>query len=260
MLRNGLPRHEQISSWLRDKIRNSEFGPDEKLPSENDISREFEVSRVTVRHALQTLEAEGMIYRRQGLGSFVQPKLVSQRLMRLTDFMEDMESAGITGRSQVIFFGPDVPDASISSQLNLPIATSLIRVDRLRLGNGLPVAYDSTWLPLLYGQFLDRHDLENNTITSILESNYQIDVERGRYRIEAQSASAPVAEHLGVKPGSSLLVIQRIVYTTADKAIYVQRRYYRSDRVAYCLDLNRIPDDSGMPGLQLSDFEPEFKS
>lgn len=260
MIQKGLPRHEQISTWLRDKITSNEFGPNDKLPSENEISKEFDVSRVTVRHALQTLEAEGVIYRRQGLGSFVQPNLVSQRLTQLTDFMEDMASAGIKARSEVLYFGPGESDEEVAHQLGVSHGTPLIRIDRLRLGDGFPVAFDTTWLPLLYGQFLDRHDLTTETISGILESHYDIDVQRGRYRIEAQSATPEIAGHLGVDPGTSLLVIQRVIYTIGGKVIFVQRRYYRSDRVAYCLDLNRTADVAGVAALEFSDFEPEFKN
>ena len=70
-LESGRPRHEQISDWLRQQIENGSYAVDEKLPSEKELGEQFDVSRVTVRRALQTLESEDYIYRRQGLGSFV---------------------------------------------------------------------------------------------------------------------------------------------------------------------------------------------
>jgi GntR family transcriptional regulator len=71
MLKKGIPRHAQISQWLRRQIDEGVFKPEEKLPSENELSRKFDVSRVTIRRALQSLESEAIIYRCQGLGSFV---------------------------------------------------------------------------------------------------------------------------------------------------------------------------------------------
>src|SRR5690606_11578119 len=71
MLQNGKPLHAQISDWLLSQIDLGKLKPDQKLPSENELASKFDVSRVTVRRALQTLEGDSIIYRCQGLGSFV---------------------------------------------------------------------------------------------------------------------------------------------------------------------------------------------
>ena len=105
-LRQGLSRHEQVSQWVRERIEGGALGADAQLPSEHDLSARFGVSRVTVRRALQTLEADGLIYRRQGLGSFVSPPRVAQGLVRLTDFAQDMERAGLSASSRVLHHAP----------------------------------------------------------------------------------------------------------------------------------------------------------
>ena len=84
MLKPGQPRHEQISDWLRVQIQEGVYAADAQIPSESQLTERFEVSRITVRRALQTLENEGLIYRRQGLGSFVKDTRVRQGLVRLT--------------------------------------------------------------------------------------------------------------------------------------------------------------------------------
>ena len=66
MLKSGSPRHEQLSDWLRSQIEQGAYEPDEQLPSEKQLGERFDVSRITVRHALQTLESDGWIYRRVG--------------------------------------------------------------------------------------------------------------------------------------------------------------------------------------------------
>ncbi len=93
-LESGRPRHEQISDWLREQIEQDTYEVDEKLPSEKQLGDRFDVSRVTVRRALQTLENEDYIYRQQGLGSFVKERRAAQGLVRLTDFAQDMAQAG----------------------------------------------------------------------------------------------------------------------------------------------------------------------
>ena len=136
----------------------------------------------------------------------------------------------------------------------------MIRLDRLRIGDGEPIALDRTWLPAFYAQFLEGHDLTKETIYRVLERDYDIPVVRARYRIEATVAGADEAGPLGVPEGAPLLLLERVSYTAADKPIYYQRRYYRADRVAFDLELVRSESSaSGDAGMPLREFESVFK-
>ena len=258
---SGRPRHEQISDWLREQIEEGTYGPDEKLPSEKELGQRFDVSRVTVRRALQTLENESYIYRRQGLGSFVQEQQATQGLVQLTDFAQDMAQAGLDASSRVLHHEPESPPSDVAVRLDTDEA-QVMRLDRLRLGDGRPIAFDRTWLPMFYAQLLEGHDLEHETIYQILETEYDIPILRGRYRITAANANASLAGPLGVDPGEALLLIERLSLTEGEKRVYFQRRYYRSDRVAYELELVRDPSrrDSSEHGMSLHDFEPVFET
>src|SRR6056297_762879 len=260
-LESGRPRHEQISDWLREQIDDGAYGTDEKLPSEKEIGERFDVSRVTVRRALQTLESENYIYRRQGLGSFVKERRASQGLVRLTDFAQDMAQAGLEASSDVKHHTPESPPPDVAVHLDTD-DQKVMRLDRLRLGDDHPVAFDRTWLPMFYAQLLEEHDLEHETIYGILEREYNIPVLRGRYRITAANAEAAVADPLGVPEGEALLLIERLSLTEGEKRVYFQRRYYRSDRVAYELELARDPGQqyAAEHGMPLRDFEPVFET
>ncbi|MFP4228350.1 MAG: GntR family transcriptional regulator [Salinivenus sp.] len=255
----GRPRHEQISEYLRQQIEDGFYEVDAKLPSEKELGEMFDVSRVTVRRALQTLEHEGYIYRRQGLGSFVNDRPAAQGLVRLTDFAQDMAQAGLEASSEVRHHSPETPPPAVATRLGLEDGATVMRLDRLRLGDGHPVAFDRTWLPMFYAQLLDDHDLSRETIYGILEQDYEIPVLRGRYRITAANAGPDTAEALDVEPDRALLLIERLSLTQGEKPIYFQRRYYRSDRVAYELELARDTDaHSPEQGMPLRDFEPVF--
>lgn len=260
MLKSGRPRHEQISDWLRDQIEQGVLAPDDQLPSEHRLGTQFGVSRITIRRALQTLEHDGLIYRRQGLGSFVRDQRVRQGFVRLTDFIEDMAQAGIVATSRVCHFEQERATPEIASILGIPEGKIVIRLDRLRLGDGEPIAFDRTWLPVFYGNLLEGHNLEEGTIYRILEQDYQIPVQRGRYRIEAVNADAKVAQVLDVPEHRALLLIERVSMTIGDKPVYFQQRYYRSDRVAYELELARDTSQTTKHGMPLREFEPVFKS
>ncbi len=116
-------------------------------------------------------------------------------------------------------------------------------MDRLRLAEERPIAYDTTWLPLRLGVLLTGMDLTQETIYHILEARYSIPVFFGAFYISAAEATAKQATYLEVAPGSALLVIQRISYTTQDEPVYIQKRYYRPDRVQYRVTLRRYHDE-----------------
>ena len=256
----AVARHEQISDWLRAQIERGDPAAHEQLPSEKALGEQFGVSRITVRRALQTLENEGLIYRRQGLGSFVAEPPIRQGLVRLTDFDQDMTRAGLRASSRVLHHETEALQPDVAAKLSLDMGTAAVRLDRVRLGDGLPVAFDRTWLPLFYGQLLEGHDLAETTIYRILETEYGIPILGGRYRIEAANAPSDVAAVLEVPERRALLVVNRLSYTIAERPVYFQKRYYRSDRVAYELELSRKGTESGSAddGMPLRDFEPVF--
>ncbi len=262
MLSPGTPRHEQISNWIRERIESGVYELNHQLPSENQICEQFGVSRITVRRALQTLESEGLIYRRQGLGAFVSNKRVSQGMVRLTSFVEDMEQAGLVAKSLIISYDQVICPESIAQKLQVEPGKKVCMLERLRLANDEPIAFDRTWLPVFYGQLLEGHDLKNETIYRILEEDYQIEILRGHYRMDAVNADQFLADQLHVTLGRALFLVERTSMTSHDKTVYFQRRYYRTDRVSYELELARdsASKKAGDSGMPLREFAPKFKN
>jgi GntR family transcriptional regulator len=259
-LRPGIPLHEQISSWIREEIGAGRLPPESQLPSEHDLCHRFGVSRITVRRALQTLEADGLIFRRPGLGSFVCDKRVPQGLVRLTDFAQDVGRAGLKATSRVLRWAPEPCPASVAERLGIAAEATVVRLDRLRLGDGEPMALDRTWIPRYYAQLLEGHDLTRETLYRVLEREHGIPALSGRYRITAAVADPDTGSGLEVEPGEALLVVERTTRTVGNKAIYFQRRYYRADRMAYELELSRDPEPPGVggeppDGMPLREFE-----
>ncbi|MCC5927163.1 MAG: GntR family transcriptional regulator [Bacteroidetes bacterium] len=259
-LKEGIPRHTQITRWVEQQIREHNYKPDEKLPSENELATKFDVSRVTIRRALQSLESNGLIYRCQGLGSFVSNTRTPHNLVRLTDFNEDMVRAGMTASSEVRNFTTVEASEALAQALDVEPGQLVVQIDRLRLGNGEPIAFDSTWMPVFYGQLIKKEALEKQTIYRILEESYDIQIIRGTYHITADVAVEGLCRELHAPPGSPLLRIDRSTYTIGDKPVYFQKRYYRSDRVMYEMTLERNRSERGdTDEMPLKEFCPIFK-
>ena len=235
------PRHEQVAAWLRLQITEGALAPGARLPTEHALCERFGVSRITVRHALATLDAEGLVARRQGAGSFVARPRMPTGLARLTSFAEDAARAGLAGTSHVLYHGPDTADAAIAAALGRDVGAPIVRLDRLRLTDGVPIAFDRAWLPPDLAQALDGHDLAAATLFGLFD-RAGLAIDRGHLRIDATAAAGDVADVLGVPPGTALLRLVRTIADGNGRVLYVQCRQYRADRAAFDLTLARDAD------------------
>jgi GntR family transcriptional regulator len=259
-LANGaMPLHEQLKEAIRRDIATGKYIPEEKLPSEAEFTQLYGISRTTVRNALNDLVNEGILSRKQGVGTFIAAKNGNADMVRLTDFVEDMVQAGLTATSKMLKFEPESATAEVAESLAVQTGTKTMRLERLRLGNNQPIAFDITWLPLRYGLLLADEDLGNNTIYSLLESKFDIPVLRGTYFIEACNADDYLAQPLEIAPGTALLLLTRISYTDGNKPVYYQKRYIRSENIKYRISLERhATADQNRHASLIREFVPVF--
>jgi GntR family transcriptional regulator len=251
------PLYHQLKAILRAEIERGTYRPGDRLPTEQELMQSYGVSRITVRQALDELEGEGLIVRRHGKGTYVAEKRIEQNLVRLTDFVEDMQLAGLEPSSRVLRYQREPAGPLVAQALDVGEGEEVVRIDRLRLASGRPIAYDTTWLPLRFGLLLPAEDLAHETIYHILESRYGIPVETGTFQITAASAGAELARLLDVPPATALLLIERLSCTAGNVPVYVQERYYRPDRVRYRIALQRSSAQTGRPPL-VSELRPVF--
>lgn len=254
-----VPLYHQLKQALRNEIEQGVYKPGDRLPSEPELIREYGISRITVRQALDELEAEGLIIRRHGKGTYVAERRIEQDLVRLTDFVEDMQQAGLAASSQVLNFLCETATPAIAAALKMEEGAQVMRLERLRLADNRPIAFDVTWLPLHFGKLLTEEDLNKETIYHILETRYGIAVETGTFHITAAVASTRQASLLDVAPGCALLVIQRISYTNGGVPVYIQERYYRPDRVQYRVQLHRHGESHNGNASRIDEFRPVFE-
>ncbi len=252
-----IPLYHQLSQLLRAAIEQGTYHPGDRLPSEPELIREYGVSRITVRQALDELEAEGLVMRRHGKGTYVAEPRIEQELLRLTDFVEDMERAGQHPSSRVLAFVHEPVPPMVARALQLPAGTEVVRVDRVRLADDRPIAYDMTWLPLRFGELLVGVDLTKETIYQVLERRYAISILTGTFTITAAVATAQQAALLETERGAPLLVMQRLSCAARNESVYFQERYYRPDRVQYRVTLHRYQNTIG--SSKIDEFRAIFE-
>jgi GntR family transcriptional regulator len=233
------PAYRRIAAHFQSEVRAGRLRAGEKLPSESELMALFAVSRITVRHAIGQLSAEGLVETRHGSGTFVRQAPVPYQLYRLSSFEEVMRSRGLQPGTLVRSFESHRPPADVLEALGE--AGDAYRLERLRLIDGEPLCYDVTWIPSSLGERLWVVDLESRTLYDLYENVLDLRVVGASHEVEAVSASSGVARLLGVPRASAMLVVQRLTQGEAGRPLDWQRRYYRADRFRLELELLRHP-------------------
>jgi len=200
---------------------------------------QYGVSRTTIRQTIQNLIRRGLVEIRRGKGTFVlQPKM-TQELSGLSGFVEDMQLLGRHASARVL--GKQIVPASetVARQLALSAGTPVVRIQRVRLADKVPLSFDETYLPREIGEKVLENNLETEPIFSLLEDKYDTPLVEAEYILEAVSADAVVARAHGVKLGSPIFLIERTSYSVGNQPIDYEKLYYRGDQIRFVSRLTR---------------------
>jgi GntR family transcriptional regulator len=226
--RNGVPAYQRIQGAVRRVIASGGLRPGDAVPSERELARIHEVSLMTARHALATLEREGVVERRRGVGTFVStPKIHFNKLMSYT---EQMRGRSLTVGSKVLFSEVVDDEPEATARLSLAPKTQLLRLERLRHTAGEPFALETCYFSAKqYGGLLSE-PLERESLFGILERSYGVVLGYADEEVDATAADPRTAELLGVPKREPLLRIRQVIYSTKGTVIVYVLGLYRSDR------------------------------
>lgn len=237
--RSPVPMYYQIMRQLLEKIQGGEFAVDSTLPPERELAETYKVSRMTVRQAIIELVNEGILVRRKGIGTFVAPPKLEQALSRLTSFTEDMAQRGMKAGAKVISFDEIVPEPTIRKTLALEAGDKAYECVRLRLADDVPMALETTTLPVSLCPGLARQDLENQSLYRLLAERWGVRLDYATQSIEPACASPHEASLLHVAHGTPLLLMHRITYNQDGRAIEHVKSLYRGDRYKFIIELRQ---------------------
>lgn len=235
------PLYAQVASALASDIAAGALSPGAQIPPEDGLIERFGVSRTTVRKAVESLVARGLVEIRRGRGTFVAAPKIRQELTELSGFVEDMVALGRTPTARLLAKGPVAADNTAAHHLRLLPGTQIYRIERIRLADGTAMSFDVTFLPLDIGKKVARNDLESEPIFSLLEDKYNVPLVEAEYQLEAVTADEHVADALGVPVGSAIFLIERTSYTEGHEPIDYERLYYRGDLIKFVTRLSRRP-------------------
>ncbi|MDR7150136.1 GntR family transcriptional regulator [Hydrogenophaga palleronii] len=235
------PLYEQIKAILRARVLDGTYKPHEQLPSESEMMTAFNVSRITVRQALNDLQNEGLVFRIHGKGTFVSKPKAFQDLGRLQGFGEAMRKMGYETFARVVSMRTVAPSAQVQERLQLSKRAKVTELQRIRFLNREPISLDVTYLPADIGARLAKEDLASRDIFVILENDYGMSLGHADLQIGSTLADERLAGQLQVEEGSPVLVIERTTHTTDGKPIDYEHLYYRGDAFQYKVRVDRAP-------------------
>ncbi|QQR40950.1 GntR family transcriptional regulator [Devosia rhizoryzae] len=231
----GGPLYLQLKRWIEDAIRRGTINPGDALPSERDLAIRADVSRVTVRKAVQHLVQDGILVQRHGSGTFVAPQTqrVEQSLSQLTSFTEDMARRGMAVRAEWLDRGLYVPSPEETMILGLGAGEQVARVSRLRLTGDMPLAIERASLS---ATVLPEPATIGPSLYKYLERFGSRPV-RAIQRIRAANIGEDDAHLLQVATGSAGLHIERVSYLPSGRVIEFTRSIYRGDTYDFVAEL-----------------------
>lgn len=232
----GMPLYLQLKRLIKAQIQDGRLAPGDRVPSERELSDQFGMSRMTARQALIELVREGLLYREQGRGTFVAVRKVSQGLLTVTSFTEDMHSRGIVPSSVILSLTTEAPSLPDRERLRLELGHQMVRVRRLRLGDGRPMALEEASLPQSLVEGIEEHDLSRGSLYEFLKSR-QIELQGAHQTLEAILADEEQAMLLAVPQGAPLLLLERLSYDQFERPAEFVRAVYRGDRYRFYVEL-----------------------
>src|SRR3954471_17679199 len=224
------PKYYQVKRQLLEMISTMPAGS--AVPPERVLSVDFATSRTTVRQALGELVVEGRLERVQGRGTFVAKPKVAQTL-QLTSYTQDMQAQGLHPAVKLLDIGYITAEELVAEKLEIKEGARVLRVERLRMADGEPMAIETTHLSARRFPALRRHLENNRSLYATLAEEYGVHLAEAEETIETVLAPPREAELLGTDVGLPMLLLSRHSFDADGKPVEYVRSLYRGDRYKF---------------------------
>lgn len=231
--------YEEVAAELLARIEGGFYSLAQKLPSEYDLAKDFDVSRLTIRKAIEVLVSGNKLMKYKGKGTYI----ISQQKIQsgsfgLQGFTEVAKSRGMRPQTQVIdFVEAHVPTADIRGQLCLSEGEMIYQITRLRLADDEPMIIEELAIPTRYLPKVSREELASKSIFSLIEE--VIDIGYSHQEVGAEIVNQAQSELLSVPVGSPILQVNSIAFSITSVPILLDTSYYRADKYTFKTILQR---------------------
>jgi len=259
-----IPYYVQVKETLSQRIQQGDWQPGDQLPVDMDLCQEFDVSRTVIRQALNDMVNEGLVIRKKGKGTFVaEPKIGESLVQKLTGFYQDMADRGHPPVSRVLRQEVVPASPGVAAYLEIDSGTPVIVIERLRFVQDEPIVLVTTYLPEALCPGLAHEDLSRQSLYAYIERQYGLAIARGHRSLEAVPADEYEAQHLQVKRGAPLILLDSVSYLEDGTPLEYYHALHRGDRSKFEVELVRIREQGKVRevlGPRVTDLPPSNSS
>jgi GntR family transcriptional regulator len=235
----AVPLYHQLRTILEQRIRLGHWKPNDRLPTEDEICKQFEVSKATVRQALQELASAGLVRREQGRGTFVADNKIQFGPRILNSFTDEMRETGMKAGSRVLEMTLTPASSELGVKLQVPYGTVLFTLTRLRLAGGEPMGIQTVYVPNDLAPGLPEIDFGTASLYDTLQQRYGLIPDHASQIHFATVADPGQAQLLGIPQGAPLVGGERLTFLRNGRPLELTHSAMRGDRYQIKLKLVR---------------------
>ena len=229
-----IPLHKQAEELLRELIESDEYKNGKMLPKEVELAQQLDISRNTLRQAINQLVFEGLLIRKKGVGTKVARKGITGGVKNWHSFSQEMKMLGIEVRNYELRVYFKKPTKEIATFFGISEDERCVVMERLRGNTSFPfvffVSYFNPKLPITGEENF------NMPLYEMLESNYGIYVKTSREEVYARLAGESKAAKLEISPNDPILIRKRFVSDDNGVPVEYNIGYYRADSFTYTIE------------------------
>ena len=233
-----IPKYECIKNDLIQMITEGVYPSGSELPSENDLIEKYNVSRITIRRAIDELYLAGYIEKKQGKRAYIHGDIKTQELTSISSYTEEILRQGMTPSRKVLTSALRLCNEEEQKLLSLDKAEPMYALCRVVYADDKPLCYTDTAVPYKYFRDIEQYDFSDNSLYDIIENTYNIKITTSNLKLRAVLATEEIAHCLDIKKGTPLLHYTAVTYGIVNgKELPIEHfiTYYLTDLFEYSL-------------------------
>lgn len=230
--KSEIPLYQQLAHSIKKAVDEQKLKENDKIPTENEFCKIYDLSRTTVRQALDILEKDGYIYKLKGKGSYVSTPKIYQNRSSFSKFYDDIRSLGKIPVSKIISLKVKVANAYVKEKMQLEENDLICQIKWVRYGNNEPLIYETINLNYKLVDGIETKELADKKLYDILFEEYGIKMTHGKELFYPCKLDLNEAKNLGLKENDLGMKVERIVYQGKDIVEYTTSTV-RGDRFVY---------------------------
>lgn len=225
------PLHVQMEDIIRQKLATGEWAPGQAIPSENEMSAVFGISRTTVRNVITKLVHEDLLDRIPGKGTFVKGQKIVANPLSYAGIREQLEQLGHEVSTKLLSIKKEPGPASVTRRFLGMSNGDFYCITRLRIVKGVPLSLHTSYIPAVLSPDLNMADLEHEQLCVILSKRYGLKAGKTVETLESVAATKEEAQLLNIKPGAPLLSLKDEVMTDDGRVFEYTNVVFRGDKI-----------------------------